>query len=180
MATGTTAVPLQGALPQISIQSISLDQSSYKSGDTVTGNITFLNSNSTNEPNIYYDVSLAGNYSNDPSSYHIPAVIYDTTTFGPVFIKEGQTTAPFSYVLPVSVAGKNLGIHIQAHLAEGVPLGWNDAFLSVSGGKPFLSISQASLFADGQNYITEAGPTLYSTSSAQMDLTVSNPSNTSI
>ncbi len=157
------------------ITGVSLDKSSYNSGDTVSGTTDLINNGGADVPDIYLDVSLAGGYSNSPSSYHIPKTIYDTKSFGPIYIRAGESlSVPFSYFLPSNVGGNNLGIRVKARLASGLFLGFKDSFINVSGGNPFLKVQNAYIGIGKNVYTINAGPTIYASTTAVLHVGVYN------
>jgi len=162
--------------PEVSVTSVTLDKTTYASGDTVTGTIIFSNRKIADQSDVYYDVSLAGDYSMASSSWHIPGTLYDTKTFGPVYVRGmNDASTTFSYKLPAGISGKGLGIHVIAHLETGYPLGWNEAFIdNVTGGISMLTLNTSYVEVDGKNYNTESGPTLDATSTGYAHIVVTN------
>ncbi len=158
------------ALPQVSVLAVTLPQTSYAAGDTVAGSFTLKNSSSESVSNVYYMVSLAGSYDGG-----IPGDYYDRKSFGPVTLAPHEKKdVEFSYVLPAAFHGDNLGIDVEALLNGALSLGWADAFISVSGGSSFATISNPAVIADGTTFAANAGPIVKK--AASLSLTIKNPS----
>ena len=167
--------------PSIFISSVNLDKNTYQGGDTVNGSIVFVNQGDTDQADVYADVSLASGYSTSTSSFHIPSAFYESKATGPIVIKSNsQVKVPFSYVLPKAISGNNLGIHVSARLISGLPLGWNDAFLTITKSQPALTVKDYFIDISNQKYQAQAGPTLYASTTASFHLIVNNSSSESI
>ncbi len=164
---------------QVSVNDITVSKTSFVAGETVTGSFLLVNDNpAVNVPDINYKISLVGNYGKDG----LPATYFDTQTFGPVFISttEVNKLVQFSYVIPKSFSGKNLGLHIRAYQSTGEPLGWNDQLISVTGGLSTASITDASVIADGKSYNLMVGPMIYQDKAGSLNITFSNTSKESL
>ena len=139
------------------VKDIALDQTTYKAGDTVTGTFTLYSVGESAIPDAYYTVSLVGDY--QPNT--LAGTFYDTKQFGPVYIGGNDSkSVNFSYVMPSGVSGEGLGIQIGAKLKSGTPMGWDDAKLTVTGGVPYLKISDAYVLVNKDDFNVQDGPTV--------------------
>lgn len=125
------------------VKEITLNQSTYKAGDTVNGTFTLYSQGDNAVPDAYYSISLVGDY----QANTLAGTVYDTKQFGPLYIGANDSKSiSFSYVLPQGVSGTDLGIQIQAKLKSGMPMGWSDAKnLTITGGVPYMTINDAYL-----------------------------------
>lgn len=166
----------------ISVSGIKINGQEYSAGDTMSGQ-AFLENRSNNDQNdVYLDISLVGNYSNEVGREGLPNTIYNTKTVGPFVVKAGVVTPiDFSYLLPKSVGGKGLGIEINAHSVSGLPYGWNDVRLKeISGGQTLLDITDAFTSINGKRHLPQSGPTLNASTTVNFNLQVKNNSTSSI
>lgn len=159
------------------VENIKLDKNTYTAGDTVTGTFVLYTDADVAVPEMYYTVSLAGDYQPDT----LAGIFYDTKYFGPIFLNPHERkTVDFSYVLPKGVDGKGLGIQIQARSKIGNSMGWSDAFLTITGGLPMVTVTDASLLVNNKNFALQVGPTIKKGDTSVVTISVKNPSSASI
>ncbi|MEI8062048.1 MAG: hypothetical protein WCG97_02010 [bacterium] len=161
----------------IGVSDIRLDMATYQAGETLTGTVALDNQSTTDQTDVYLDISLAGNYSKEQGKVGLPDTTYDVKSSGPFNAKAGsKTVVHFSYVLPKSVGGKGLGIEINARSVSGLPYGWTNVMLNeVTGGKDLLSIKESYTILNGVKHFAESGPMIGATSTVSFHLVVSNP-----
>ncbi|MBA3550876.1 hypothetical protein H0W32_01560, partial [Patescibacteria group bacterium] len=130
-----------------------------------------------NIPDIKYQISLVGEYEDQ-----LPTVFYNTKSYGPVFLKTGEQNklVEFSYPLPMTFSGKNLGIHVRAVSGSGEPLAWADTRVAVTGGLSVVNTSNVQLSVDGKVFRTSVGPMVYKDKKATIDVTLTNPSTSNL
>jgi hypothetical protein len=159
-------------LPSVEIKNISLPKDKYSAGEEVTGTFTLKNDKDYNLPDLKYTVSLAGEYRRNG----LAGVIYDSKSYGPVFLKAGEMKQiNFSYLLPTNFSGKALGIQIQFYTAAGMPLSWKDKFIEVTGDNSLLKVSDAYLTIGEKKYGLQEGPTLSPDKKGTLYINVENP-----
>jgi hypothetical protein len=160
-------------LPELYVKDIILEKAEYKSGDIVSGSFILLNSKDLSVPDAYYEIMLVGNYQDNG----LAGMVYDRSLRGPVHVA-GQELKKidFTYNLPAAIAGDNLGIQIGARTSAGIPLGWSDAFLKVTGGLSTLTVSSAIVNVDNKNFGLQNGPTIYEGKTGKLALTLVNNS----
>jgi hypothetical protein len=166
----------------VSVNSVVLDKDTYNSGDQAVVIVNLNNNGQLDQPDVYLDVSLQGDYSTDQGRYNIANTVYDTKTFGPYTANgNGDTKISINYPLPKFVSGKNLGINVRAHTVSGIPYGWNDAFIKEITGNPIL-ISLINFYTnvDGMIHSSGSGPTIGATSTVNFHLIAKNISNKNI
>ncbi len=159
--------------PEVYVQDIHLDKTTHASGDTVMGTFILWNDKPIDAPNVYYTVSLAGDYQKNT----LASTFYDTSKpQGPVYVAGNEKkTVTFSYTLPQGVTGKKLGIQVRAFLESGAPMGWGDTFLTVTGEQSFATIKSAFVTVGKDNFNLQAGPTLSTTTENFLTVTLTNP-----
>ncbi len=169
-------------IPRVVIENISLDKEIYNSGETVTGKIKFLNIGDSNQSDIYYAISLAGDFSTSTNAWNIPNIIYDTKTFGPLIIKSGESSEiNFSYNLPDGISGEGLGLRVLTQLQTGLPISWNNAFFKKIEGQDIpLEVKQNYISVDGQDFSSQSGPTIYPNNNAEIKIKLYNPTDKEI
>lgn len=143
--------------PQVYILDLSLDKTELKIGETVKGSFTLLNDGDVTESDIYYKVSLDGEYVDGLSRY-----TYDSLMNGPVFLKAKESKKiSFSYKVPDSfLNGDNLGIKVRILTRSGAPLSFADVLIKVTGGSGFASIEKAEVIIGNESFDITAGPTI--------------------
>ncbi|MDD5050740.1 MAG: hypothetical protein PHV93_03295 [Candidatus Pacebacteria bacterium] len=162
--------------PQVNVANINLLSDSFKSGDTVVGTFTIVNANAFAVSQISYTISLMGNYQDG-----IPTDNYDTKTFGPISLKAQEVrSVPFSYKLPEAISGTNLGIQIQNFLKSGVPMGWKDALITVTGGSAFAKVTDAYVAIGQRQFGVQEGPVVKRDQSISLVVALSNTGTTAI
>ncbi len=154
-------------VPEIYVQRLSLSASQFTAGETISGSALLVNQGSTDAQNISYVVRLVGSYDSSGN----PQATYSSDTFGPIYLKAGEEKrVGFSIVLPAKLPTTDLGIEMQAVLASGMPLGWQNMRITAKGASAAapLSLVAAYLVAgDGEDansnasFDLEAGPTIY-------------------
>ncbi len=186
--TGFAAIAQADTLPvppQVFVKDITLDKTTYSAGSIVTGSFALENGTlGTNISGIMYHVSLTGDY----NSNGLAGLYYDTKIYGPVFLTGSDThkIIHFSYVLPKTFGGTGLGIQVRAYLATGDPLGWSDAFITVTGALSHASITDESLIVDTaqtsipQRFTVLSGPTIYKNAHGALAVAISNTSKDSL
>ncbi len=174
--TNTAPLQLAPGTP-ILVRDIAFKKEVYTAGDTVTGTVLLENRTDLNQTDVYFDISLVGEYSTEQGRYNLPGKTYDTKSFGPFSAKAGSVTnVPFSYDMPKGIGGKGLGIEVRARSASGVPYGWKEKLLQeVLGGKsPVLTLKDAYVYIDGKTNAVGVGPTIRATSTINFRLIASN------
>ena len=161
-------------MPSVQTYDFKLDKAVYEAGDTVRGTFFIKNNRSYNLPDLKYTVSLAGTYDKRTG---LPAMIYDSKPFGPVFLAGSEVgkEVSFSYALPVSYAGDDFGIEIKTFTNAGLPLGWNDSLIKINGISKALKIDSAFVEVDGKKFGLQDGPSIRDGKEAEVHIVVSNP-----
>jgi hypothetical protein len=164
-------------LPGIYVKDLSLDKTTYNSGDTVKGTFTLSNTENYAVSNIYYMVLLMGDYKNT-----VPNTQYDhTTLIGPFNFSAGEKkTVDFSYNLPKGLGGDGLGIQIHAAMQNGTGLGWADSMIKVTGSGSFLKFTEGYVEIGKNKFGLQEGPMVYEGSKAYLNVTFKNPSTSAI
>ena len=174
--TGTTT-PNVAKISSVHIKEIKLDSDgSYSAGDIVKGTIKLSSSDIVDESNIYFDISLVGEYSKEEGHYNIPDQIYFTESIGPLLVKGGvNTSVPFSIKIPNSLGGKGLGVNVVVKRQSGIILGWSDVFLKeVKGGRKYLEIKDMHIKVGDTVLNPQSGPNISTSTKAVFYLKVSN------
>ncbi len=168
----TVTVFAAGSLetPQVDIIAIKLLSQTFKSGDTISGTFTVVNGSTFDVPDISYTITLTGNYVDS-----IPTESYDSKRFGPISLKAQEVrSVPFLYKLPEAVSGNNLGIQIRNFLKSGVPMGWKDSLITVTGGSAFAKVTDAYVAIGDKRFDLQAGPVVKKEETASLVVTLSN------
>lgn len=162
---------------EVYIQDLKLAKTDYKAGDIVTGTFTLWNAKNINVPNMYYTVYLMGDYKNT-----IPQTQYDSSRMnGPIFLSGNEKrTVSFSYLLPLSVSGNNLGIQVRAMLDTGTSMGWADAMINVTGGIGALTVANTDITVGAKIFNLQEGPTIYDKQNAVLNVILKNNTKISI
>lgn len=160
-------------LPELYIQDLVLEKAEYKSGETVSGSFIVYNSKTASVPDAYYEIMLVGNY----QSNGLAGVVYDRVLKGPIFVSGQELKkVDFTYTLPGAIAGDKLGIQVGARTSAGIPLGWSDAMLKITGGLPLVNVISAGLNVDGRNFGLQNGPTVYQDKTGELAVTITSNS----
>jgi len=163
--------------PEIYIKDLVLNSSQFNAGDTVKGSFTAYNTRDTGASDVYYEIWLAGNYQKNG----LASDFYDSKKIGPVYFTSNESKkVDFSYVLPNTVAGDNLGIEIKAVLGTGAPMGWADAMIKVAGNMELLKITDAFVQSNGVKFTVQAGPTLKPEKVAFLEVDLKNTLSSSV
>ncbi len=177
-ASAVHAQDVQNIAPDVYVRNITIPETSYKAGDTVAGTVDLINGDATGIPDIVYQISLGTDYQKNG----LIGALYDTITSSPIFLSpQADQTVSFSYKLPVVFdTTTNLTLHIQAFLKSGVPLGWTDMPITVSGGIPALKIGTVSLMVGGTTYNAGVGPTIYQDGTSTLSVSLTNPATSTL
>lgn len=160
---------MMSRLPQLYITEISLPKTEFSAGEAVEGEFKLLNAGTVDEPSAYYRIYLSQYDKTSP----FPVAYLDSLSFGPIYAKAGEELAvPFSYVIPRSANGDNLGIRIRAFTKTGAPLGWEDKPVKVTGGAGMLSVTSAYLEVGGKKFQLQNGPTVKAGETPVLNLSV--------
>ncbi len=187
LAALAALVPLAASadVPQVYVQKLTLNQTQFKAGDTVSGMVTLMNQGVVDAQNISYVARIVGRY----DSAGNPQATYTSQTFGPMYLAAGESKqVQFSVALPTAIPAADLGIEVQAMLASGLPLGWQDAPLKVSGGSvssvtvagAYLIVGSAADTKKNKAYDLEAGPTLHAGQQAIILIGLTNTGSESV
>jgi hypothetical protein len=164
-------------IPEIYVKDLKTNTINYKVGDKLTGTFTAINARSFDAPNLYYTVSLMGDYNNS-----IPNVQYGSSPQnGPITLMGNESKKiEFSYIIPNVYKKTGLGIQIRMFLKNGSSLGWADAPIGVTGGLPSLEISSPGVKIGDKIFDLQQGPTLYENDQANLILKVKNTTGSDI
>src|SRR3989344_5333686 len=144
--------PLIQNLPQIYVVDLSIPQRQMNAGDVVRGTFTLFNNSRTDAPDVFYLLALVGDFKNN-----VPNLVYDKRDIGKTFLAAGEKkSVNFTYQLPNTVSGNDLGIRIQTIFA-GLYMGWRDAKIAVSGSPAIVTVTDAKLLIEGKEFIPETG-----------------------
>ncbi|MBI5421362.1 MAG: hypothetical protein HZA35_03610 [Parcubacteria group bacterium] len=178
--TPTPTPPAQKSFaPPVQVYVIeeTLNNAEFRGGDTIKGSFKFVNRGDENIPEVYYHLSLMGDYDKNDA----PGVIYDQKTYGPFFLHT-QETKPidFEYTLPKGISGDHIGIHISTFLKTGLFLGWSQSFIKIQGETHRIDFSKVSLAVDKNEFDPETGPAVYKGKQITYNVTLFNPSTDTI
>ena len=146
-------------LPQVSIENVKTDFTSYKGGNEVKGTFLMTNRSTQLVDGLYYGISIAKEYD---KKTNIAKILLDTQKVrDPIILKPRESKEiNFSYVIPKYIDGTDLGIHIDAYYNNDMALGWGDynpiSITKVIGGVTFDQFWLAT--SDGKKYPTGSGP----------------------
>ncbi|GEM_PF-2713408 len=161
---------------RVFVRDVTLAKQEYNAGEEVQGTFTLANNGTEHLSDVHYLIRLAGEYAENG----LPAVIYDSTSNGPVFVKAKESkVVSFSYKLPVHIAGEGLGIQIRAMFRTGQPMGWSDARMVVKGKMQFVSVEKAMLVIKDSEFIPGTGPTVEKGQEITAKVTLRNPTDKS-
>lgn len=155
----------------VDVQNLVIDKTVYQAGDTVRGSFILLNKRDQAVSDVDYEVSLVGSF--QPNT--LAGNFYDTVKFGPYYLQAGESKQiDFTYTLPKAVAGDGLGIEVEAMLATGFPMGWQDAMMKINGQMRFLDLVQAYVSVGNDKFGVEAGPTVHENEKVFLSATLHN------
>jgi hypothetical protein len=158
--------------PEVYIKNLTLTSTNYKAGDTVTGSFFFYNNKSQTVSNLYATVSLAGDYQKNT----LAKVFYDSIKIGPYALQGKESKKiDFTYKLPVSVAGNNLGIQVSAVSDTGFKMGWRDVMIKVSGDLNLLNITKSFLSIGTEKFDLKMGTVVYEAEKLFLEINFTNP-----
>ena len=168
-----SAQTTQPAIPEIYVSQIQSKFTQFAAGDTVKGTFVLENKSTFDAPNIYYTISLVGDY--QPNT--LANKLYDfTPKIGPLYVKAlTQQQVSFSYKLPTNVNDSGLGLQIEAFTAEGLPLGWYDYKITVvNGTDPTVTIVGAYLQLANLKFGLNEGPVVKKDQKPILHLSIKN------
>ena len=163
-------------LPEIYVQDLRLERSSYEPGEEVRGTFVIWNYSGFDASGIKYLVSLMGDY----KSSGVALKEYDTVESEPIFLSaKEKKVINFSYRLPKMATGERMAITIQAILPSGLPRGWADAPISLRGEAAKLEVVSAFIRVGEKDFALGVGPTIAGPKGvADLVVTLSNKSAT--
>ncbi len=169
---GNAALAQEIGSPEIYTDNLQLNKTNYKAGETVAGSFSLINARDFGVPNLYYTVSLVGNYKNS-----IATIQYNSSKMiGPVLLGSRETQKiDFTYKLPESVSGKDLGIQVRAMLDTGASLGWADSMITVVGGLSMINITEQNISIGKDKFGLQEGPMVYQGQTPMLNLVLKNP-----
>ncbi len=157
-------------LPQIYVTDLSIPQRQMKAGDEVKGTFTLFNNSQTNAPDVFYLAALVGDFKDN-----VPTVVYGKQDIGKTFLAAGEKRSiSFTYQLPKTIAGNELGIRVQSVFA-GLYMGWKDAKIIVVGKPAIAKITDVKLIIAGKEYMPETGPVVPKGKGVEYRIKFSNP-----
>ncbi|KKQ47023.1 MAG: Fibronectin type III domain protein [Candidatus Yanofskybacteria bacterium GW2011_GWC2_37_9] len=157
-------------LPQIYVTDLSIPQRQMKAGDEVKGTFTLFNNSQTNAPDVFYLAALVGDFKDN-----VPTVVYGKRDIGKTFLAAGEKkNISFTYQLPKTIAGNELGIRVQSVFA-GLYMGWRDAKIIVVGTPAIAKIIDAKLIIAGKEFVPETGPVVPKSKGIEYRIKFSNP-----
>jgi hypothetical protein len=163
------------AAPEVYARNLRPAKDVYKAGETLSGTFQLINGSQTGISDVVYRVMLGSAL----ESNGMIATIYDTKTYpNTVFLGPNERKdVAFTYTLPNGFSGSKLNLRVQAYLKSGIPLGWADFPIKVTGGTPLLTLNRVALAIDGKSFTVQTGPMIYpgKTKTATLDLAVTNP-----
>jgi len=163
--------------PEIYIKNLVLDKTQYAAGDTVKGTFTAYNTRDTGAANVYYEIWLVGDYQKNG----LASSFYDNNKIGPqYFAPKESKDASFSYKIPATIAGNNLGIQVRAVLGTDTLMSWVDAKIKVSGVMGLLQVTNAFVQSGDTKFYVQAGPTLKEDKTAFLGVDLKNTLTSSI
>lgn len=143
----------------------------FAKGAVVTGVAVLKNGSKTSVSDLRYKVMLVGGF----GTGHQPTIVYDETTSDSLFLNGNEEkTITFSYRLPSTAGGSDLGIRVQAQLATGLPMGWRDERISVSGTSEFAEVVKAKLSVAGKDFTVGEGPMVRKGDTPVLTVTLKN------
>ncbi|MCX6718566.1 MAG: SMP-30/gluconolactonase/LRE family protein [Candidatus Staskawiczbacteria bacterium] len=156
---------------EVYVKDLKLSKTDYRAGETVTGTFTLWNAKNLSVPNVRYEVFLMGNYKNT-----IPQKQYDNSImYGPIFLAGNEKkVVNFTYKIPESISGANLGIEVVAMLDNGSSMGWDDAMLNIAGGTGMAEIKSAGVYVGDTAFNVQEGPTIYAGQKAVLNVVLEN------
>jgi hypothetical protein len=174
-APGIQAVPENNAVvvkfADVSVLDLKLSKTDYKAGETVSGSFTLKNNIEQAIPNVRYKVLLMSYYKSSSTQK-----IYDySILYGPVFIAGKQSKyIDFSYKIPESISGQELGIKVHAMYENELSMGWANTKINVTGGTGLATIKSANVSVGEKDFGLNEGPTIYSGQKAVLNISLKN------
>ena len=161
-----------------SISKVTLSKTAYAQSDTVTGSFNLVNSGSQTASDLYYRISLAGQYDKN----QIPKIIYAQADLqGPLSVAGSKTSVVnFSYKLPAYIGGSGLGIKIDLVTKQGQPLAWANGLFTVAGSMSAVTVDNFSIGLGGQFFTPTTGPTVHEGETPTVVVGLTNPQKTSM
>lgn len=166
-----------------SVSKISLSKPLYAQGETIKGTFNLVNSGLEAVSDLYYRVTIIGGY--DKNGITAQYVYGQSDLQGPLSIGGavggGKTVSvPFSYVLPSSVGGSDVGVRIDLLTKQGQSLYWTAARFNISGSMSAVSVQSASIEIGGEFFLPQTGPTIHAGESPSIVVGLSNPLTTTV
>ena len=167
-------------IPNVYVRNIVLQKTDLKAGETVTGTFEALTDTTTAASDIYFTISLVGDYQKNT----LADAFYDSTTTSSSYnLKADEIkTIDFSYTIPQVKTGTNYGIQIGAMTHAGINLGWSDAFITITNDSNLqnLDLESAKLLVGDKSFGLQEGPMVSSSKTPILSLTISNPTSKSV
>ncbi len=156
------------------IQSVSLEKNTFYPGEIVKGTFELKNISSEADAGISYRVELANQYDKVTGIYEN---IFDIQELGTISLNPGQTkTVGFEYTLP-QVSGDGYAVSIALASSGGIPMGWIDTPISISGDAvALLEISEEFVRVNSNVFDIQEGPTVKEGDNASYNISLINNS----
>lgn len=159
------------------LDSVDVKEEKVLQGEQINGNFSIRNSSNKPVNDIYYVVSLVGDYKND-----LPTKFYDSFKSIENFDLQSNESKkiPFSYKIPQNISGAQMGIEVEIFSDTGLSLGWNRDFIDIAGQNKFLDISSALIVKGEKEYTLDFGPTFLENEIPEIKINAKNTSNAEI
>ncbi len=156
------------------LDSVDVKEEKVLQGEQISGSFSIRNGSNKAINDIYYIVSLVGDYKND-----LPTKFYDSVKSSDAFDLQSVEvkTIPFSYDIPQNISGTQMGIEVEVFSDTGLSLGWNRDFIDISGQNKFLDVNSALIVKGEKEYTLDFGPTFLENETPAISIISQNISN---
>ncbi len=141
-ATDTEVAQSDNAIqPEVYVTGITTNKTTYKAGETISGNISLYNGTKTGLGEVHATLTLGSNF-DDANN---PEIVFDTVDLGKIsFAPKENKKVPFTYVIPKQVDADDVRVVVETSLPSGKLMGDGVSKpFSVFGGSAILTTTDA-------------------------------------
>ncbi|HMP85098.1 MAG TPA: hypothetical protein PKE08_00310 [Candidatus Paceibacterota bacterium] len=171
----------ENVLPFVQPTSITLNGDVYNAGEILSGSFEVKNSRNFIESDIYYRISVDGNYDENG----VAKMTYLYNIIGPENFKPLESKiVNFSIKLPEAIRSeKDAGIKIRVTNKDGISLGFIDQKIEIKNSAQFFDVLNPKILViendtnQEQEFFVSEGPFIYENEKVFLTFTIVNSSN---
>ncbi len=186
-ATSTVGSGQMIQMPSVSVDSVILNNSSYKAGDEISGVVSVTNRSNLLLENASYRVLVGKKYEDISENVKITSTFIDATSLVYLGNIKGNESKKinFKYKIPSFISGDKLAIQINVYTDNDIVVGSNSSnYINIENGEGLIYLSDAKLvLGNDKEYNLTEGPTIYKDKdpkTAALSVKVKNKTNSEV